>query len=100
MLEKGKGRVDMYFKSEKLSSFFTPSADERIVGKVNLRNGLAAIFVLLGFVAVIVFLSCGYAVAAVLSGVVAAVLLALIICDPTGLLRRKTKRDKPDNRRE
>ena len=88
----------MYFKSEKLSSFFTPSADERIVGKVNLRNGLAAICVLLGFVAVIVFLSCGYAVAAVLSGVVAAVLLALVICDP-GLLRRKTKRDEPDNRR-
>ena len=90
----------MYFKSEKYSSFFTPSADERIVGKVNLRNGLAALCVLFGFVAVIAFLSCGYGVAAVLSGVVAAVLLALVICDPTGMLRRKTKRDEPDNRRE
>ena len=90
----------MYFKSERLSSFFTPSADERIVGKINLRNGLAAHCVFLGFAAVIVFLSCGYTAAAVLSGVVAAVLLALVICDPSGLLRRKAKRDEPDERRE
>lgn len=89
----------MYFKGENIRQVLS-TTDERIVGKVNLRNGLAALTLGVGLIAVILFLSYGYIGAAIFCGAAVVLLLCLIVKDPTGVLRRKTRNDEPDNRRE
>lgn len=89
----------MYFKGENVRQVLT-TTDERVVGKVNLRYGLAALTLAVGLIAVVLFLSYGHPLPAVLCGLAAVVLLVLIITDPTGILQRKTRQDGPDTRRE
>lgn len=90
--------MNMYFNTD----FFMRKAnnDERIIGKVNLRQGLAAAAIVLGILGIILSLSYGHAWLAVLSGIAAVALMIAIILDPMGVLRRKSRNDEPDNRRE
>lgn len=90
----------MYFKSEQISGKFTPGSDERIIGKVNLRNGLAALAIGIGAIAVILFLSYEHWILAAAAGGIACIFLLLIILDPTGILRKRSKTEEPDHRRE
>lgn len=69
----------MYFKGEQISGKFTPGSDERIIGKINLRNGLLALITGIGLITVIfLFLSYGHPVPAAISGGIAGILLVLI----------------------
>ncbi len=88
----------MYFNTD----FFMRKAnnDERVIGKVNLRQGLAAAVIVLGILGIVLSLSYGRPVLAAVSGGIAVVLLILVIADPAGILRRKTRKDEPDNRRD
>lgn len=88
----------MYFNTD----FFMrkSNTDERIIGKVNLRQGLIAAAVVAGILGVVLCLSYGHPVSAVLSGVAAAVLAVFFAADPLGILRKKPRQDEPDNRRE
>lgn len=88
----------MYFNTD----FFMRKAnnDERVIGKVNLQQGLAAAAIVLGILGMIVSLSYGHPALAVVSGILAVVLLILVIVDPAGILRKKTRKDEPDTRRE
>lgn len=91
----------MYFKGEQISGKFTPGSDERIIGKINLRNGLLALITGIGLITVIfLFLSYGHPVPAAISGGIAGILLVLILLDPTGILWKKSKDNEMDNRRE
>ena len=87
----------MYFNTD----FFMrkSNTDERIIGKVNLRQGLIAAAVVAGILGVVLCLSYGHP-GAVLSGVAAAVLAVFFAADPLGILRKKSRQDEPDNRRE
>ena len=84
------------------SDFFMRKAntDERIIGKVNLRQGLLAAVVVAGILAILSFLSYGHLLPAVLSGVIAAAAAVLFAADPLGILRKKSRQDEPDVRRE
>ena len=72
---------------------------ERKKGKVNMRQGLIAAAVVAGILGVVLCLSYGHH-GAVLSGVAASVLAVLFAADPLGILRKKSRQDEPDNRRE
>ncbi len=89
----------MYFKGDNLKQVLS-TTDERVVGKINLRLGLAALTLAAGLIAVVLFLSYGRRLAGVLCGLAAVLLLAVIVIDPTGILRRRTREDEPDNRLE
>lgn len=91
----------MYFKGEQISGKFTPGSYERIIGKINLRNGLLALITGIGLITVIfLFLSYGHPVPAAISGGIAGIPLVLILLDPTGILWKKSKDNEMDNRRE
>jgi ABC-type Fe3+-siderophore transport system permease subunit len=74
--------------------------DERIIGKVNLWQGVIAAVVVLGILSVVLSLSYEMPILAVICGVVAVAILVLVIADPVGILRRKTRNDEADNQKE
>lgn len=73
------------------------NADERIIGKVGLHAGIIAVLLFLGVVGVIVWLSLGYPVWAVVWGVGAGIFIVLTAIDPLKVFKKKPE-DIPDNR--
>ena len=84
----------MYFKTGPMTPFLR--TDERVTGKLNLKQGLIALVLFLGFIGITLLPAFGHGGWAVAVGVVAAVLLALILWDPMHLLKRHTRIDPGD----
>lgn len=81
----------MYFNTD----FFMRKAnnDERVIGKINLRQGVAALILVLGILGVVLALSYEHFILAVLVGMLAAIGLIMIRMDPMGILRKKTRNE-------
>ena len=68
-------------------------SDERVVGKINLLNGVLAVILLIGAVAVILLLSIGEGWWALGAGVLAAALFVLAVWDPARVLKKHSRLD-------
>ena len=83
----------MFFKDDYDHMISRSRGDERVVGKVNLQLGLAAVIFLLGAVGVILLLSMGEGLWALGVGILAAALFVLTLWDPLKVLKRHSRRD-------
>ena len=68
-------------------------SDERVVGKINLLNGVLAVILLAGAVAVILLLAFGENRWALGAGVLAAALFVLMLWDPARVLKKHSRAD-------
>ena len=68
-------------------------SDERVVGKINLLNGVLAVILLAGAVAVILLLAFGENRWALGAGVLAAALFVLALWDPARVLKKQSRAD-------
>ena len=68
-------------------------SDERVVGKINLLNGVLAVILLAGAVAVILLLAFGENRWALGAGVLAAALFVLALWDPARVLKKHSRAD-------
>ena len=68
-------------------------SDERVVGKINLLNGVLAVILLTGAAAVILLLAFGENRWALGVGALAAALFVLAVWDPAKVLRRHSRLD-------
>ena len=84
----------MYFKTGPMTPFLR--TDERVTGKLNLKQGLIALILFLGFVGVTLLAAFGMGWVALIVGVVAVVSLLLVLFDPMGVLKRHSQIDPDD----
>ena len=84
----------MYFKTGPMTPFLR--TDERVTGKLNLKQGLIALILFLGFVGVTLLAAFGMGWMALIVGVVAVVSLLLVLFDPMGVLKRHSQIDPDD----
>ena len=84
----------MYFKTGPMTPFLR--IDERVTGKLNLKQGLIALILFLGFVGVTLLAAFGYGWIALIVGVVAVASLLLVLFDPMGVLKRHSQIDPDD----
>ena len=84
----------MYFKTGPMTPFLR--TDERVTGKLNLKQGLIALILFLGFVGVTLLAAFGYGWIALIVGVVAVASLLLVLFDPMGVLKRHSQIDPDD----
>ena len=68
-------------------------SDERVVGKINLLNGVLAVILLTGAAAVILLLAFGENRWALGVGVLAAALFVLMLWDPARVLKKHSRAD-------
>ncbi len=68
-------------------------SDERVVGKINLLNGVLAVILLTGAAAVILLLAFGENRWALGAGVLAAALFVLMLWDPARVLKKHSRAD-------
>ena len=68
-------------------------SDERVVGKINLLNGVLAVILLAGAAAVILLLAFGENRWALGAGVLAAALFVLMLWDPARVLKKHSRAD-------
>ena len=68
-------------------------SDERVVGKINLLNGVLAVILLTGAAAVILLLAFGENRWALGAGVLAAALFVLMLWDPAWVLKKHSRAD-------
>ena len=68
-------------------------SDERVVGKINLLNGVLAVILLAGAVAVILLLAFGENRWALGVGALAAALFVLMLWDPARVLKKHSRAD-------
>ena len=68
-------------------------SDERVVGKINLLNGVLAVILLTGAAAVILLLAFGENRWALGAGVLAAALFVLMLWDPARVLKKQSRLD-------
>ena len=84
----------MYFKTGPMTPFLR--TDERVTGKLNLKQGLIALILFLGFVGVTLLAAFGYGWIALIVGVVAVASLLLVLFDPMGVLKCHSQIDPDD----
>ena len=68
-------------------------SDERVVGKINLLNGVLAVILLTGAAAVILLLAFGENRWALGAGVLTAALFVLMLWDPARVLKKHSRAD-------
>ena len=84
----------MYAKENgECQQWYRNRSDERVVGKINLLNGVLAVILLTGAAAVILLLAFGENRWALGAGVLAAALFVLMLWDPARVLKKHSRAD-------